>query len=230
MAKITGPALVTALMTGLTTGLIAAPMAAIAEDAMQPPLPVTNDSSPWSFSLGLSTVGITGQVAYQVNDRFRLRGVVGRAPRIRGSENESGIDYTVDARIAGVSLLGDYFIGGSNFRLTFGAFLSGSSLTGDASGPLTVGDDVYNTTIQAKATFAREVAPILALGFDVPMGKNTTFVGTAGYIFTDGLTTNITVIAGDPVDPDDIVTEEGQLKNSIGPGYPFIELGVLFTF
>ncbi|SHI82832.1 hypothetical protein SAMN05444000_103166 [Shimia gijangensis] len=181
-----------------------------------------------ALSLGLSSVGLTGQVAYRPNENWRLRGMISGAPTYRSGEEVAGISYDTKSSVRGVSLLADRTLWGSNFYLTFGAFISGTEAAGTATGTLQIGNNIYTTTLNAEAEFENAVSPIIGIGYDWEFNKNWFFTGTIGYIYTGGV--NVSFNSTNPILPGDLVLERLQAEADIGDGYPFIELGLHYQF
>lgn len=180
-----------------------------------------------AFSLGVSTVGLTGEVAYRLNDNWRVRGVLSGAPSYRSGEAVAGISYDTSASLRGVTLLADRALWGSNFYLSFGAFISGTEATGTATGTFQIGGNTYTTTLNAEAKFENAVAPMIALGYDWNLGKNWVFTSSVGYIYTGGLDISLN---GSGVLPGDLILEKLEAQAEIGDGYPFVEIGFRYVF
>ncbi len=93
-----------------------------------------------AVSLGLSSVGVTGQIGYRFSEKWRVRGMVSGAPSYRSGEDLGNISYETTTRLRGVSVFADRTLWNSIWRLSFGAFVSGSEATGRAQGNLQIGD------------------------------------------------------------------------------------------
>lgn len=182
------------------------------------------------FGLGVSSVGLTGEVRYQATSKMRYTAMISGAPSYRLKEEAGDIVYDAIAEIRGLSLLAAYQLGRSSFHLIGGAFLSSNKVRGTASGNLLIGDTVYNSTIEADVRFANRVSPILALGYEQTLGDRWSLNISGGYIYTNGIEAGISVIAGNPVDPEDLIEEAEQIESEVGDGYPFVTLGLTFRF
>lgn len=188
------------------------------------------DVGEFDLGLGVSSLGLTGELRYRATPKLRYTAMISGAPNYRRKEEAGDIIYDAIAEIRGLSLLADYQLGNSNFHLIGGAFLSGTNVQGQASGNLLIGDTVYNTSIEADLRFANRVSPILALGYEQALGDRWSLNISGGYIYTNGIEAGISVIGGNPVDPSDLIEEADQIESEIGDGYPFITLGVTFRF
>jgi hypothetical protein len=184
----------------------------------------------YDFGLGVSSVGLTGEIRYRATERMRYTAMISGAPNYRKKEEAGDIIYDAIAEIRGLSLLADYRIGRTNFHVIGGAFISGNKVLGRASGNLLIGDTVYNTSVEADVRFANRVSPILALGYEQSIGDRWNLNISGGYIYTNGIEAGISVVGGNPVDPDDLIEEAEQIESEIGDGYPFITLGLTFRF
>lgn len=207
------------IKAAVTAGLLTISLAAEAQE----------NPGEFAVSLGAASVGLTGEVAYRVNDKWRVRGMLSGAPTYRGDDTLGGIRYDVKARLQGLTLLADYVpFNDRRWRLSLGAFLSDSSAEGTATGNLQIGDNTYSTTLSAEIEFENKVSPILAIGFDQPLG-NQWFIGaSAGYIYTGGM--NVSLNSSNPILPGDLLKEVLQSEADFNDGYPFVELGIYYRF
>lgn len=183
-----------------------------------------------TFGIGLTSVGLSADVRYQVSDKWRIRGMLTAAPTFDNSQSAGGISYAATTDVYGLSLLADYQLGESIFRVTAGAFISNSIVMGKANGNLQIGDNVYASSIKTEVGFANSVAPIIGIGFDYPLSNRWVFAGTGGYMFTNGVNADIKVTGGSSVNPEDIKKEQAQIETGAPTGYPFLEMGLVFRF
>ena len=196
---------------------------------LHPTLASAQEPGAFSFSLGLSSVGLTGEVAYQANENWRLRAMISGAPNYRSGEDLGGINYDTVAKLRGLSLLADRRIGNSNWRVTFGGFLSESEANGSASGDLQIGDNFYpSATLDASVKFENRFSPIIAIGYDHPLTDNWILSGSLGYIYTGGIDVKLNGSAG--ILPTDLIKERIDAENDVDDGYPFVELSVAYRF
>ncbi|TKZ21442.1 hypothetical protein FAP39_06810 [Shimia litoralis] len=182
----------------------------------------------YGFSLGISSVGLTGEVAYRHSEKWRVRAMLSGAPKYRSGEDLGGISYDTTSKLRGLSLLADRQLGQSNWRLTFGAFVSDTEAAGTANGTFQIGNNIYTTKLDAIAKFENRVSPIIAIGYDYPIGQHWIFSGSAGYIYTGGVSVGFS--STNPILPGDLVLEKLQAEADIGNGYPFIEIGMTYHF
>jgi len=169
--------------------------------------PLAAQDSNLRFGLGLSTMGGTLEGAYRFNDRFAVRGVVAGGVNGNTTDTADGVQYNVSGTLGGFALMGDYYTGNSGFRVSGGAFLSNTSLSGNAVASLGNPIDIGLTTLNAgeradvDIEFNNRVSPILTVGYDWNIGRNFTLSGEIGAIAMGGLnasvSTNVAVPAAD---------------------------------
>lgn len=194
-----------------------------------PAISNAQEAGDFGFSLGVASVGLTGEVSYQANENWRLRAMISGAPNYRSGEELGGITYDAVGKLRGLSLLADRRLGNSNWRLTFGGFLSESSAKGTATGNLQIGDTLYpGATLDAEAKFENRFSPIIALGYDHPISKHWTLSGSLGYIYTGGIDVKLDGSAG--ILPSDLIKERLEAEADVDDGYPFVEISVAYRF
>lgn len=104
----------------------------------------------YAVSLGVSSVGLTGGVAYRPSEKWRLRAMLSGAPKYRTGEDLGGISYKTETRLGGGSLLADrYLFRSERWHQTFGTFLSGTQSSGTAIGAMQIGNNTYTTNLNA---------------------------------------------------------------------------------
>lgn len=197
--------------------------------SLMPVLANAEEPGDLTFSLGIASVGLTGEVAYQANENWRLRAMLSGAPNYRSGEELGGISYDTIAKLRGLSLLVDRRIGKSNWRLTFGGFLSESEANGSASGALQIGDNFYPlATLDAAVKFENRFSPIIAIGYDHNLTDHWILSGSLGYIYTGGIDVKLNGSAG--ILPSDLIKERIDAENDVDEGYPFVEVSVAYRF
>lgn len=204
-------------------------LAATSAICLLPALSQAQEVGDFGFSLGVSSVGLTGEVSYQAHEKWRLRAMLSGAPNYRSDEDLGGISYETTAKLRGLSLLADRKLGNSNWRFTFGGFLSNSTAEGTATGGLQIGDNFYPlVTLDAEAKFENAFSPIVAVGYDHKLSERWTLSGSLGYIYTGGLDVELTGSAG--ILPGDLLKEKIQAEADIDDGYPFVEVSLYYRF
>lgn len=181
-----------------------------------------------ALSLGVSSVGLTGEIAYRASDKWRFRGMLSGAPTYRSGESVAGIGYETTSKVRGFTLLADRFLWDSIWHVSVGAFVSGTTADGVATGTFQIGNNVYTTTLKATAEFENKVSPLVSFGFTYPLGKKTHFTGSLGYIYTGGV--NVRMNGEPKILPGDLLLEKLQAEADIGDGYPFLEFGLYYSF
>lgn len=189
------------------------------------------------FGLGVSTLGGTLEGAYRFNQSFALRGVIAGGVSGSSTETVDGVNFNLNGQLGGFALLADYYTGSSGFRVSGGAFVSNTSVSGSTTASPANPIDIGLTTLTGGETatvgveFARKVSPILTVGYDWNIGRSFTLSGEIGAIAMGGLTptvsTNVAVPAAD------LAREVQNINNQIGsiPGvYPYIAITGSFRF
>jgi hypothetical protein len=186
---------------------------------------------------GVSTLGANLEAAYRLNDRFAIRGVISGGLSRNTTQAADGVNYDANARLGGFSLLADYYTGNSGFRVSGGAFLSNSSITGVATpvpgSPIDIGLTTLaaGNTVNAEVKFARRISPMLTVGYDWNIGSAFTLSGEVGAIAMGGLTPTISTAI--PIPQADIDREINTIQNELnqaGQFYPYIAITASYRF
>lgn len=189
----------------------------------------------YRLGVGLSTLGPQIEGAYRITPQFAVRGVIA-AIGADGQETVDGVTYDVSGQLGGFSVLGDYYTGDSGFRLTAGAFLSDTDLSGSATAspanPIEVGNTTLTAgeTVGASVEFSNRISPVLAVGYDGRMGRNFTLSGEVGAVLMGGL--DVQLDAPSSVSAADVELERRNIEDDLSglDFYPYISISATFRF
>ncbi len=186
---------------------------------------------------GISTLGGGNfEAAYRLNDSWAVRGIISGGLNTTGTETVDGTALNYTAQLGGTALVGDYYVGGSGFRVTGGAVLFNTSFSGNvvasAANPVDVGLTTLNSGERVDVTvdFANNVAPMIGVGYDWNIGRSFTLSGEIGAIATGG--TNVSVTSNlNNVPQADIDREIANIKGERDVNaYPYIGITASFRF
>lgn len=139
-----------------------------------------------------STLGLGGEVGYRLNDRFGLRAPFGSGEASFDGDYD-GYDVTGDANIGGLGILVDFFPGKGAFHVSGGAFKTDYSLTGVARD---VNVNGYTTDVMLDVYQKRDIAPVIAFGWDFQIGKHGSLSADLGAVFGSGFNVNASESSG----------------------------------
>lgn len=187
------------------------------------------------FGLGLSTMGATLEGAYRLNDRLAIRGVVAGGLNANGTQTVDGVAYTTSGQLGGFALLADYYTGNTGFRLSGGAFVSNTSLSGSttasAANPIEIGGTTLTggETASADIEFKNKVSPMLTIGYDQKIGRSFTLSGEIGAIAMGGLDINLSAPAAPAAD---VARETQNIRDELSRFgvYPYVAITGTFRF
>jgi hypothetical protein len=187
------------------------------------------------FGLGISSLGTSVEGAYRFNQSFALRGVLAGSDITGRVGTVDGVRYDSNWQLGGFALLADYYAGNSGFRVSGGAFVSGTSFRGTAlaspSNPVPIGNTTLTNGETAVVTseFSRKISPILTVGYDWNIDPRFTLSGEIGGIVTGGLDVSL---VSPTVSAADIATEVRNIQNerAVGNLYPYIAITGSFRF
>ncbi|NRA99141.1 MAG: hypothetical protein HRU32_04840 [Rhodobacteraceae bacterium] len=185
---------------------------------------------PLRFSVGASTAGIKGEVAYRFAPRWAVRGFVGGGLTVFVDGNVAGVNYDANLRLGGAAANINYYPFRNRFRMSAGIFFTDTLFDGTASGTINVGGTDYDATIRTRIELADKYAPILSVGYELPITKRLILTADAGAIYIDNLSATITPLGGEPIDVSDIANEIAEIAGPQIPFYPFVSLNLAFVF
>ena len=104
----------------------------------------------------------------------------------------------------------------NGLKLSGGLFKSNTDITmkSTITAPTTVGNTYYTSgTIDGKVEFARDVSPMIAVGYDYNLGSNWTLGAELGAILNDGF--KATATATGPITQADLYAEMKDLQDAL---------------
>gem|GEM_PF-491456 len=207
------------------------------------PRRATNTQGPISLGAQIGTLGIGGEISYEVNDAFTLRGNPSFGA-FSYDGDESGIEYDSDLTLANFGVLADWQPLKNGFRVTGGLFFSGDDIemVGENTNQIIINNVNYNTTQVQSVTADVErdiVQPYLGIGYSgglSPKSKwqfsadlGAKYIGDADV----SMSARTGVLGGVQAAFDnDLEQERRQLENSLSDWslYPVVMVGAKYQF
>ena len=225
------------------------------------PAPNTQATSGSAHPVGIGfvfgTLGLGGQAAVGLNQKFDIRGELNFL-RFSRSTTRDGIHYAGSIHMGNVGILLDWFPWANGFHITPGLLVyNGNEITGGANVPgglpFHVGNAIYvsstATPVTGTATIGvNKVAPEVLFGWGsmVPRSHHWSVVFDAGVLFwgSPKVTMNLTgdvcdigqvncrSISSDPTVQANIQKQVAKYNSDASPYkvYPVIQLGVGYRF
>ncbi len=193
------------------------------------------------LGVGVSTLGVTGDLSYQLDPTLTVRMLAGAASISRSGtldEDNTTADYRATLRIGGIGPVVDYHPFENGWRLSGGALLSNYRVTARFTGDIEIGDDNPTTyedaDVRARLRTKNSVMPKLALGysgsnlFGSPLGLSF----DAGVLYTGGIRTRITDRSDVALPEEDLNTLRRDIDDAIGNVrfLPYVSAGLRMNF
>lgn len=182
---------------------------------------------PFGVTLGASTLGVTLEPSWRLDDNFGMRMPIGTGS-FDFSADSNGYDYDGTVDSLGLGLMGDYYPFAGGFRLSAGAFYTDYEVSLD-------GDDVtyqgITGDIRAKAEQKRNVMPALAVGYDGRLGNTGTLSMSVGGMFGSGFDVSATESTG-LLTQAEINEEISDIRKDLGglDVIPYVQIAIGFRF
>ena len=144
------------------------------------PAPVA-DMSGFGVGVGVSTLGLTVEPTYRINDSFGVRMPIGGGS-FSDTFEEDGDSYTGSVESFGGGVLVDYYTGLGGLRLSGGAFHT--DYKADLAASTTINGMTGDIAVAVKQR--ENWAPSAALGYDMKLGRRGVLSADAGAIFGKG--------------------------------------------
>jgi len=132
----------------------------------------------YSAEIGISSLGFFAAPAYAVSENVSIRAPLYLA-KMNYGHNFEGNDVDFDLSVTSFSFVADYYPGGSSFRVSGGFATSGYELNSTVLDP-TLNDNAYSGKFDLDLAQEQQVAPVLSLGLNKPIGDNWGFVSELG--------------------------------------------------
>ena len=184
------------------------------------------DYSAGSLDFGVSTMGVTVEPSLKFNNNTGARVLIAHGS-MDGEQTIDGITYNADLTVGGVGVLGDYYPGGGNLRLSGGLLRQNINLDGRAAGTAEVGNNTYTgVDLVTNVTPANSVLPMASIGvahqltdrFSLSADLGAIYVGNYSVSATD----NTNTISSADIQ-NEVQAMEDELNSS--PIVPYIRLG-----
>jgi len=167
----------------------------------------------------------------QIQQQHRLSRIFTGGISESRSQTESDIKYDAKANLGGIGLLVDYYPMNNGLKLSGGLFKSNTDFTmkSTITAPTTVGNTSYTSgTIDGKVEFARDVSPMIAVGYVYNLGSNWTLGAELGAILNDGF--KATATATGPITQADLDAEMKDLQDALSSTKMLPYISVMATY
>lgn len=172
---------------------------------------------------GNSTIlnsGIGAEVTLSPWERVDFRLGLGNYSDSTYTSSEGGINYSLLSKLKASSLLLDWYPFAGTFRLSAGLVKTDFTITGTASGPVTVGPTTTTATVSSEVKWPSS-GTYFGLGWGDAPARGTGFVWAidAGVIMMGSPSARITLanVAGTTPSAADIAQEERELTDALSP-------------
>lgn len=225
-------------IAGLLAAVASGVMPAMASEPYAGP---SASQSPFAVGVGISTLGILGELSMKMAPTFVFR--------LNGSWGELDHDATVDnnrfsgtLRMWGVGAIGDWHPFANGFRLSGGARYGLGEATGSITGSdVTINGTTYTAaeygTLRATVESGNRVAPYLGFGWDsthfsssnffLSLDVGALYVGDPSARLT---ATNAALVPGLQADLDEEVKQIKKDYGKFGQFWPVIALTAKYRF
>ena len=187
----------------------------------------------FGLGVGVSTLGLTVEPRYRVNETFGVRAPIGFAS-YSTEDDFDGNDFAGDVRLGGLGLLADYYLPVGGLRVSGGAFISNYRVSAEASGELDIDGVTYaDAEIDGRIRARNRISPMLTVGADIGNLRGWSFSSDLGVIFTrlEGRFRG-TESTGDPDFPDRLQNYEDDLNDELRSlkALPYLSVQATFRF
>lgn len=183
--------------------------------------------------LGISTVGPQIQLSYRQSTELGFRGFFAGGVSQKSSQTEDGVTYDVSGNLGGIGLLMDYYQMNSGLRLSGGIFSSNTDvkIKSTISAATDIGGTSYSSgTIDGTVKFARQISPMVTVGYDWTVGTNWTIGAEVGAILNNGFSASAT--AGGGISQADLDREMANVESNLNKNkfFPYVSLMASYRF
>ncbi len=182
------------------------------------------------LNFGIGSLGATVEAGFRLGDNLGIRGVGGYG---RGAVSTSfnGAPVSGTATIGGYGVLADLYLGGGA-RLSAGALAPLYRADMAITGNITVNGFAFNNVdIAASVSPLRQVAPVLALGYEKSWRNNWGISADIGAMYMGGFSLSATDNSSQ-IPQGDLDAELAASNAELGQItiLPYVKLGVSFQF
>lgn len=210
-------------------------LATLAVGAMSALPLAAQDIGGFELGAGLSTFGpmVEGQVS--VGENFAIRGFIAGGLSNDGTFTETDATFTYDAQLGGFGVLVDYLPFESGFKLSGGVIKSniGADFTASANS-IIIGGTTYgvDAELTGEVKFERDLAPVLAVGYDFNLTDKITLGTSLGAMFAGDLDVSARSTGTQDIAQADIDREVQSIKNEIPSmdAIPYVAISIRYRF
>ena len=209
----------------------AAMIFAIPAGAMAENLLPAKERAGFEIGVGESILGHTVEGSYRLNDSFAVRGMYGKSSYdfegdIDGNEFDGALD------LGGKGLFVDFYPTKGALRMSAGALMLDHSLDASTVGSTEIMGTTYSSTIDAKASFEKDIAPTISVGFNKPLfGSRFMLSGDLGAAYVGGMKVSVKDNSG-LIPTADLDAETDDIRDALGDlnVAPFVKVGLSVAF
>jgi hypothetical protein len=195
------------------------------------------DAGDTSASLGLTTFGPSYESAYQIDQNWRVRGVVMGGITYSGEEEDNGNTFEVDANLGAFAAIADYYPTDYGWRVSGGLLINftgfDSTSTASASNGFEIDGTEYNSgSVTLDGNFKNKISPVITTGYDYRFGGNWLLSGEVGAIYTGGVdvvATGSTTVLQNAIDASTDYKKAREDASDL-TFYPYVSFSVGYTF
>lgn len=188
------------------------------------------DTSKYGLEAGISTLGLFVAPDVRVNEQLRVR-----TPLYFGGTSDvfdlDGNDVDGSVSVESLTVLADYYVGRAGLRVSGGLSFGGYRLNGDLTNP-TLDGRTYNGNFNANIEQDRDIAPVIALGYQRSFGDSWGLMAEIGARVTSmtlSTTGQENLSVADRTDFNAEISDANDDLNELGI-IPYISLGATFRF
>ncbi len=193
------------------------------------------------LGLGVSTLGVTGDISYELDPRLQVRFLAGTMRFSESDtfeEGDSQGDFDATFRAFGIGPVIDYHPFENGWRLSGGALFSEYRLSAEVTGGLSIdGEDYENADVRARVRTRNRIMPKLAVGYSGSnlFGSRFGLSVDAGVLYAGGLRTRVRD-RNNEVPDDDLAKLRGDIDDAIRDNLgavrvlPYVSAGLRMNF
>lgn len=193
----------------------------------------------YEAGFGTSTLGLTANAAYLVNDKFKVRGIAATFGAYEANTDDLDFDFassasgTISGSFHSLGLVADYDVFKSGgLQISGGLLHLGLKLDGEINGALSLDSGASaNTTVETSVKFNNQIAPMISAGYQQNIGDHFALFGELGAVYVDGFDVDINEVGASLLPAADLEAEAKKVESELDmPVYPFLHFGLKFRF
>jgi len=193
------------------------------------------------IAAGVSSLGATIESSFRVHENVAIRGLAAGVVELSPTISFDGTDYSTNVAPKGVGAMIDFYPSTQfGLRMSAGVLYANvtakGTATATAANPITVGSTTLTggEKFAASVEFTNNVAPIISVGYDQPLGKGPWVLsGEIGAMFNGGYSPDVSVTGGvATVAPAQVQAEIDRIKADLPDVqiYPYVSIMLGFRF